>query len=180
MRQLGNIDFVESQVRRIAAEADAAGVPTKSGPTPPTASLTTRYHIALDTKKPLVLGKWLINHPDDPALKVLVFRNNYYQGVFTRHNRTSSPTSSNTFTHASTNPTKFMTQINTRISSFETALSISTRSCGLTLRHTTLNATKISSTFHSISKISLFTTLRKMVHTHGLSREFLVSTTQLF
>ena len=79
MRQLGNIDFVESQVRRIAAEVNIAGVPMESNPTPSTALLTTRYHIALDTKKPLVLGKWLINHPNDPALKVLVSRNNSYQ-----------------------------------------------------------------------------------------------------
>ena len=77
MRQLGNIDFVESQVRRIAAEVNVAGVPMKSNPTPSTASLTAHYHIALDTKKPLVLGKWLINHPDDPALKVPVSRDSY-------------------------------------------------------------------------------------------------------
>ena len=72
MQQLGNIDFVESQVRRIAAEVDTIGVPMKK-PTSPTStvSLTARYHIARDVKKPLILGEWLINHSDDPALKVL-------------------------------------------------------------------------------------------------------------
>ena len=72
MQQLGNIDFVESQVRRIAAEVDTIGVPMKK-PTSPTStvSLTAHYHIARDVKKLLVLGEWLINHSDDPALKVL-------------------------------------------------------------------------------------------------------------
>jgi len=71
MRQLGNIDFVESQVRRIAAEVDTSGVPTgrasSSLATPP----TSRCHISEDTKKRLVLGEWLIDHSNDPALKVL-------------------------------------------------------------------------------------------------------------
>ena len=69
MRQLGNIDYVESQVRRMAAEVDTAGVPMKLDRSPSTA-LTSRYHIAQDTKKPLILGEWLIKHADDPALKV--------------------------------------------------------------------------------------------------------------
>jgi len=71
MRQLGNIDFVESQVRRIAAEVDTIGVPAKLASSPPMIPLTARYHIAQDVKKSLVLGEWLVNHQDDPALKVL-------------------------------------------------------------------------------------------------------------
>jgi len=71
MQQLGNIDFVESQVHRIAAEVDANGSPIKSTFSPPMAPPTVRYHIAQDVKKPLILGEWLINHSDDPALKVL-------------------------------------------------------------------------------------------------------------
>ena len=70
MRQLGNIDFVESQVRRIAAEVDAVGVPIKSVPSSSTAPSIARYHITQDIKKPLILGEWLIDHSDDPALKV--------------------------------------------------------------------------------------------------------------
>lgn len=70
MRQLGNIDFVESQVRWIAAEAEAVGVPIKSVSPPPMAPPTARYHIAQDIKKPLILGEWLISHSDDPALTV--------------------------------------------------------------------------------------------------------------
>ena len=71
MRQLGDMDFVESQVRRIAAEVDMAGVPIRSIPVSSTAALpTTCYEIAQDTKKSLVLGEWLANHADDPALKV--------------------------------------------------------------------------------------------------------------
>jgi hypothetical protein len=71
MQQLGNIDFVESQVRQIAAEVNSAGVCMKSVPSPSTTPPSAHYNIAQDTKKPLVLGKWLINHTDDPALKVL-------------------------------------------------------------------------------------------------------------
>ena len=71
MRQLGNIDFVESQVRRIAAEVDAAGVPIKSVSPLSTVSPTARYHIAQDIKKPLILGEWLIAHSNDPALMVI-------------------------------------------------------------------------------------------------------------
>jgi len=70
MQQLGNIDFVESQVRRIAAEVDGVGVPVKSVSSSSTAPPTARYHIAQDIKKPLILGEWLANHSDDPALKV--------------------------------------------------------------------------------------------------------------
>jgi hypothetical protein len=71
MRQLGNIDFVESQVRRIAAEVDTVGVSMKLGSSLPTVPLTAHYHIARDDKKSLILGEWLINHSSDPALKVL-------------------------------------------------------------------------------------------------------------
>jgi len=71
MRQLGNIDFVESQVRRIAAEVDATGIPMKSIPSSSVTPPTAHYWIARDTKKPLILGEWLVNHADDPALKVL-------------------------------------------------------------------------------------------------------------
>ena len=71
MRQLGNIDFVESQVRRIAAEVDTASVPMTSVSSSSAAPLTVHYQIARDTKKRLALGEWLIDHSDDPALKVL-------------------------------------------------------------------------------------------------------------
>jgi len=70
MRQLGNIDFVELQVRRIAAEVDAVGIPIKSVSPPSAASPTARYHIAQDTKKSLILGEWLNSHSNDPALTV--------------------------------------------------------------------------------------------------------------
>jgi len=73
MQQLGNIDFVESQVRRIAAEVDAAGVPMKKVSLPSAVPLTDHYHIAKDVKKPLILGEWLNNHVDDPALRVIRF-----------------------------------------------------------------------------------------------------------
>jgi hypothetical protein len=72
MRQLGNIDFVESQVRQIAAEVDAAGVTVKPVSSPPTEPATSGYHIARDVKKSLVLGEWLTNHSDDPALEVII------------------------------------------------------------------------------------------------------------
>ena len=70
MRQLGNIDFVETQVQRIAAEANTVGVPMKSMSSASTMSFGAGYHIVQDVKKRLVLGEWLTNHPDDPALKV--------------------------------------------------------------------------------------------------------------
>ena len=70
MRQLGDMDFVELQVRQIAAEVDMAGVSIKSIPASSAAPPTTHYEIAQDTKKTLVLGEWLANHADDPALKV--------------------------------------------------------------------------------------------------------------
>lgn len=70
MRQLGDMDFVESQVHQIAAEVHMAGVPIRSIPVSSTALPTARYEIAQDTKKTLVLGEWLANHADDPALKV--------------------------------------------------------------------------------------------------------------
>ena len=69
MWQLGNIDFVELQVRRIAAEVDAIGIPMKLNPSSST-TLASHYHIAQDTKKPLFLGEWLVKHTNDPALKV--------------------------------------------------------------------------------------------------------------
>jgi len=71
MQQLRNIDFVESQVRRIAAEVDTAGVPMKTASLLSAAPLAAHYHIAKDVKKPLVLGEWLNNHSDDPALRVI-------------------------------------------------------------------------------------------------------------
>jgi hypothetical protein len=70
MRQLGNIDFVETQVRRIAAEVNTIGVPMKSTSSASTVPLSAHYHIAKDIKKPLILGEWLITHSEDPALKV--------------------------------------------------------------------------------------------------------------
>jgi len=71
LRQLGNIDFVESQVRWIAAEVDTTGIPIKSVPQQSMAPPAARYHIVKDIKKPLVLGEWLINHSSDPALAVI-------------------------------------------------------------------------------------------------------------
>ena len=73
MQQLGNIDFVESQVRRIAAEASTVGVPMQSASSPSTAPTDTHHHIAKDVTKHLFLGEWLANHSSDPALKVLSF-----------------------------------------------------------------------------------------------------------
>lgn len=70
MQQLGNINFVESQVRRIAAEIDIASVPMKLVPPSSTTSPTARYHITKDVKKPLILGEWLNDHSKDPALMV--------------------------------------------------------------------------------------------------------------
>jgi len=70
MRQLGNIDFVESQVRQIAAEVSTAGVHMKLASSSPPVPPVTRYHIAQSIRKPLVLGEWLTNHSNDPALKV--------------------------------------------------------------------------------------------------------------
>lgn len=70
MRQLGNIDFVKSQVRQIAAEVNTTGVHMKSTSSSPPVLPIAHYHIAQDTKNPLILGKWLANHSNDPALKV--------------------------------------------------------------------------------------------------------------
>ena len=85
MRQLGNMDFVESQVRWIAAEVDAAGIPIKSVSPPSMAPPTARYHIAQDVKKPLILGEWLIDHSNDPALTVInsFIRREYHLEVLT-------------------------------------------------------------------------------------------------
>ena len=126
MRQLGNIDFVESQVRRIAAKVDAAGVPMGLIPSPSTVAPTARYHIAQDTKKPLVLGEWLINHSDDPALKVMnlfISRLHRFKAL-TEHCRTSTPTSNNTSMHASVSQTHHTIMVTTRTLSFKTASSI--------------------------------------------------------
>ena len=58
MRQLGNVDFVEPPVRQIAEEVDTVGVPMKPASSQSTVEPpATRYHIAQDTKKPLVLGE---------------------------------------------------------------------------------------------------------------------------
>jgi len=71
MWQLGNIDFVELQVHQIAAEVDATGIATKPVSSSSAAPPTSRYHIAKDARKRLILGEWLISHSDDPALWVM-------------------------------------------------------------------------------------------------------------
>ena len=126
MQQLGNIDFVESQVRRIAAKVDAAGVPMGLIPSLSTVAPTARYHIAQDTKKPLILSEWLINHSDDPALKVMnlfISRLHHFKAL-TEHCRTSTPTSNNTSMHASVSQTHRTIMVTTRTLSFKTASSI--------------------------------------------------------
>ena len=135
MRQLGDIDFVESQVRRIAAEVNMAGIPIRSVPTSSMPPPTARYEIAQDTKKTLVLGEWLANHTDDPALKVwkwAVLHKCHPETLMQRH-RTSSHISSNTFVHACMSLMGLTITIITVISLSEMASSTSIQSCESTL-----------------------------------------------
>lgn len=141
MWQLGNINFVESQVCWIAAEVDTAGILMKSVSSPSTEPINTYFHIAKDVKKPLILGEWLNDHLDDPALRVIIsFTWRWYPlKVLTDYYSTSFPTSNNTSMHTCSSQTHHMIAIITETSLFKTASSINIQSCKPGLQHTTFS-----------------------------------------
>jgi len=175
MRQLGNIDFVESQVRQIAAKVDTAGTPMKSVSPPPKTSPATCYHIAQDIKKPLILGEWLVDHSNDPALTVAnLFTNHDIISKHSLYHRTSSPISNNIYMLACVSQICCTITKDRKTLPFKMEYSINTRSCKSILQPMTFNRIKTLFTFPSTNETFSFTTHRNKAHTYGHLPRFLV------
>lgn len=75
-QQLGEMDYVEFHVHRIADDLQRAGVPISSHVATPTIcepEQETKFTIASGHKSKVYLPHWIRDHRDDPALTVSLF-----------------------------------------------------------------------------------------------------------